>query len=116
MDCYVLDDAQKTAVISQRGMGAALGMGISGSRLPRFVNGRVMANYVGPELREKLDKPLVFQAFTGGPNPPPSKVNGYDVTILIDLCKAVIAAEADRKPVKRSSGKAMWTRKRRKLL
>lgn len=100
VECSVLDDPSKTAVISQRGMGAVLGMGVSGSRLPRFVNGRVMANYVGPELREKLENPIVFQAFTGGPNsPPPSKVNGYDVTILIDLCKAVAAAEADGKPV-----------------
>jgi hypothetical protein len=98
VDCYVLDDPGKTAVISQRGMGAALGMGASGgSRLPRLVNSKVMANYVGPELREKLEKPLVFQAFTGGPNPPPSKVHGYDVTILIDVCKAVVSAEADGK-------------------
>jgi hypothetical protein len=100
VDCYVLNDPGKTAVISQRGMGAALGMGVSGSRLPRFVNGKAMADYVGPELREKLENPLVFQAFTGGPNSPPlSKVNGYDVTILIDLCKAVVAAEGDNKPV-----------------
>ncbi len=100
VDCYVLDDEQKTAVISQRGMGTALGMGISGSRLPRFVTSRIMAPYVGPELREKLEKPIVFQAFSGGPNsPPPSKVHGYDVTILIDICKAVVAAEADGKPV-----------------
>src|SRR2546428_9189910 len=50
VDCYVLDDAQKTAVISQRGMGAALGMGISGSRLPMFVNSKGMVSYVGEEL------------------------------------------------------------------
>ena len=100
VDCYVLDDPGKTAVISQRGMGTALGMGTSGSRLPRFVNSKVMADYVGPELRQKLEKPLVFQAFTGGPSsPPPSKVNGYDVTILIDICKAVVAAETNNRPV-----------------
>jgi hypothetical protein len=101
VDCYVLDDPGKTAVISQRGMGAALGMGASGgSRLPRLVNSKAMTNYVGPELREKLENPLIFQAFTGGPNPPPSKVNGYDVTILIDVCKAVSAAEGDGKLIK----------------
>jgi hypothetical protein len=100
VECYVLDDEMKTAVISQRGMGAALGLGISGSRLPMFVNSRRMASYVGQELREKLENPLVFQGpSAGGNSPPPSKVNGYDVTILIDICKAVIAAEADNKPV-----------------
>jgi len=100
VDCYVLDDPGKTAVISQRGMGAALGMGVSGSRLPMFVNSKRMLPYVGQELREKLQNPLVFQApSAGGNSPPPSKVNGYDVTILIDICKAVVAAETDGKRV-----------------
>src|SRR5579863_9580741 len=100
VDCYVLDDHAKTAVISQRGMGAALGLGESGSRLPGLVNSKRMQPYVGQELREKLDKPLVFQApWAGGNSPPPSKVNGYDVTILIDVCNAVVAAEADGRPV-----------------
>src|SRR5579863_5888491 len=34
VDCYVLDDDAKTAVINQRGMGAALGLGESGGCLP----------------------------------------------------------------------------------
>ncbi len=96
VDCYVIDDEQKTAVISQRGMGTALGLGTSGSRLPDFVNSKRMAPYLGRELRAKLGNPLIFQApSAGGNSPPPSKVNGYDVTILIDICKAVTAAEAD---------------------
>jgi hypothetical protein len=100
VDCYVLNDPMKTAVISQRGMGAALGLGVSGSRLPEFVNSKRMAPYVGRELREKLKNPLIFQGPSAGGNSPPlSKVNGYDVTILIDICKAVIAAEADGRPV-----------------
>lgn len=81
-------------------MGAALGMGVSGSRLPMFVKSKRMAPYVGQELREKLENPLVFQApSAGGNSPPPSKVNGYDVTILIDICKAVVAAESDGRRV-----------------
>ena len=96
VECYVLDDDHKTAVISQRGMGATLGMGIGGSRLPTLVNSKRLSPYVGQELRGKLEKPLIFQAFTGGPNsPPPSRVHGFDVTILVDICKAVLAAEAD---------------------
>lgn len=100
VDCYVLDDDQKTAVISQRGMGAALGMGEGGSRLPTFINSKRIADYVGQELRGKFEKPIVFQAFSGGPNsPPPSRVHGYDVAILVDICKAVVSAEADGKAV-----------------
>jgi len=100
VECYVLNDEGKTAVISQRGMGATLGMGEGGSRLPSFVNSKRMADYVGHELREKLVNPLIFQSLSvGGNSAPPSKVYGYDVTILIDLCKAVVAAETAGKAI-----------------
>lgn len=95
VDCYVLDDPSKTAVISQRGMGIALGLGSStGARLPRFLAGKGISPFVGAELRDKLEKPLIFQMSSAVPNMPPTKVHGYDVTILIDICKAVLAAES----------------------
>ncbi len=95
VDCYVLNDDAKTAVISQRGMGSALGLGEGGSRLPSFIKGKIVSQYVGQELREKLEKPLIFQGpSAGGDSPPQSQVFGYDVTILIDLCKAIVRAEA----------------------
>jgi hypothetical protein len=97
VECYVLNDDRKTAVISQRGMAQTLGLGEGGSRLPRFMNGKTISEYVGPELREKLDKPLIFQGPTVGHSQPPQHLNGYDVTILIDICKVVVAAESDGK-------------------
>jgi hypothetical protein len=96
VDCYVLNDDAKTAVISQRGMGQAIGLGESGSRLPRFIEGKAISGFVGPELREKLAQPLIFQARVGGPETL-TQVHGYDVTILIDLCKTITNAEADGK-------------------
>ncbi len=96
IECYVLDDENKTAVIHQRGMGDALGFSESGSRFPRFINGKNISPYIGPQLRQKLENPLVFQGLdtiSGGPS---GKIlHGFDVTILIDVCKAIIAAEAD---------------------
>ena len=109
VDCYVLDDEQKTAVISQRGMGAALGLEkASGRALPRFLQGEKVASYVGGELREKLENPLVFQGpmpvAKGTPvGPAPALVHGYDVTILIDVCKAIIAAEEEGKLLRRQA-------------
>jgi hypothetical protein len=96
VDCYVLNDEQKTAVISQRGMGETLGLGSSGSRLPRFIEGKAISQYIGPELREKLENPVIFQAQVGGPETM-SQVHGYDVAILIDLCKAISQAEVEGK-------------------
>lgn len=98
VECYVLDDDQKTAVISQRGMGAALGMrDTSGLALTRFLSGVKMTGYVGAELREKLSNPLKFQWSPPGVAAGVAAgvlVHGYDVTMLIDVCKAILAASA----------------------
>lgn len=104
VECYVLDDEQKTAVISQRGMGAALGLGHGGSRLPRFVGGQKIAPYVSQELREKLDNPLIFQYGAVGQGVASTITHGYDVTMLIDVCKAIVSAEADGKLVAAQAG------------
>lgn len=101
VECYVLDDDQKTAVISQRGMGEALGLGQGGSRLPTFIKGEKIAPYVGRELGEKLENPLIFQGPTLGVKLPPTMIHGYDVTILIDICKAIIKGHAEGKLLKR---------------
>lgn len=96
VECYVLNDEQKTAVISQRGMASALGFDESGGgRLPRFLKGEKVSKYVGPELVDNLQNPLVFKWSAAGSNVPARTVHGYDVTILIDICKSVIRASAD---------------------
>jgi hypothetical protein len=94
VDCYVLDDLQRTAVISQRGMGEALGLSSRGNAFPRFLATQSIADVAGAELREKLENPLKFQWGTGGAEQPPATIHGFDVTLLIDLCNAIIAAEA----------------------
>lgn len=100
VECYVLDDENKTAVISQRGMGNAIGLtDTSGKAFIRFVEGKTIAPYLGGgELREKIKNPLRFQSTSGGVGQqPPSEIKGYDVTLLIDVCKAIINAESDGK-------------------
>jgi len=106
VDCYVLDDPGKTAVISQRGMGAALGFSTQGGgRFPKFINGKAISPYLGLELKGKLEKPLIFQGPTAVSGPPAAnKIHGFDVTILIDVCKAIVAAEADRKLLRHQQG------------
>ncbi|MCG9048171.1 P63C domain-containing protein [Laribacter hongkongensis] len=98
VECFVLDDDAKTAVITQLGMGQVLGLGIGGSRLPRFVFNKTMSEYIWPELEQKLRNPIIFQTVTAGQPPVAGpKANGYDVTILIDVCKAIIKADAEGK-------------------
>ena len=52
---------------------------------------------VGAELQEKIAKPLKFQWATPGVERPPGDIYGYDVTLLIDVCKAIGRAESDGK-------------------
>jgi hypothetical protein len=93
VDCYVLDDEQKTAVVSQSGMAAAIGLSRRGNAFPRFADSKSMASHVGAQLREKVQNPLRFQWGTGGAQQPPNEVYGYDATLLIDVCKAILEAD-----------------------
>lgn len=94
VDCYVLDDERHTAVISQRGMGQALGFAASGSALKTFLTTKAMLQAGGSEILQKLENPIKFQWGTGGSDsPPPSVVHGFDSGLLIDVCNAVISAE-----------------------
>ena len=98
VECYVLNDAAKTAVISQRGMGAALKLGEGGRSLPRFVAGKTISEALGVELLEKIAKPLIFKGQAPVGNTSPTvPIYGYDVTILIDVCKAITTAESEGK-------------------
>lgn len=94
VECYVLNDPQKTAVISQTGLARALGMSPRGSSLPDFLSTKAMGESGGGELREKIANPLKFQWSSGGGEAPPTTVHGFDVTLLVDICKAIVAAEA----------------------
>lgn len=94
-ECYVLSDSRKTAVMSQRGMAAALGLSTSsGTALRSLVMSKAIAGTsVGAEIAEKFDNPLIFKDSTvGGKISQPRPVHGHDVTLLIDICNALVEA------------------------
>jgi hypothetical protein len=99
VDCYVLDDPQKTAVISQSGMARAIGLSPRGNAFPRFLSSQGMADSVSAELREKIENPIKFQWATGGAEAP--TIHGYDSAILIDVCNAIISAASKGNLTKR---------------
>lgn len=96
-ECYVLNDSKKTAVMSQRGMAAALGLSTSsGTALRSLVTSKAIAGTsVGAEIADKFDNPLIFkESSVVGKAAQPRPVHGHDVTLLIDICNAL--AEARR--------------------
>jgi hypothetical protein len=94
VECYVLNDVAKTPVISQTGMARALGMASRGSVFPRFISSKVMSDFIGIELRKKLENPVKFQWDGGGIGQPTITVFGFDAALLIDVCSAIAEANA----------------------
>jgi hypothetical protein len=94
VDCYVLDDPQRTAVISQSGMGRALGLSPRGNAFPRFLTSNSIARAVGAELRHKIENPIKFQWGTGGAGQPPTIINGFDAKLIIDLCNVILEVDS----------------------
>ena len=96
VDCYVLNDSNKTAVISQRGMAEILlNKESSGSALPRFANGILVSKALGAGILEKIANPLIFKGDHAGATAQfPGQVNGYEVGLLIDICQALIMANS----------------------
>jgi len=65
-------------------MGTALGLGDGGRALPRFSEGKVVADVLGVEILQKIAKPLIFNGDSlGGNLPPMGPIHGYDVALLI---------------------------------
>jgi hypothetical protein len=94
VECYVLNDPTKTAVISQTGMARALGLSKRGNVLERFISSQAMAPYVVAETAQKLKNPIAFQWDSGVAGIPPAAVKGYDAALLIDLCNSIAVANA----------------------
>lgn len=82
-------------------MARAIGLSPRGNAFPRFLTSQGMADFVGAELREKIENPLKFQWGSGGADHPPITVHGYDSAILIDVCNAIIAADVSGRLTKR---------------
>jgi hypothetical protein len=105
VECYVLDDPEKTAVVSQTGMARALGLPSAGGAFPRFFNGKAVASAIGPEVLKKIKNPIKFHTFISGiekdRSDPKMVVHGFDAALLIDICRAIIAIESEGKLYKR---------------
>ena len=95
VECYVLDDPNKTAVISKTGMGRALGLSSRGNAFPRFLESKAMTETIGAQLREKLDQPLKFQWSSGGAQPS-VEVHGFDATLLVEALGLFVFAQLQK--------------------
>lgn len=96
-ECYVLDDLDKTVVVSKTGLAKLLGIGEHGRDVDRFLNTNYMSKYIDPLLLEKIEKPLIFQWRSSVPtvvnNSIPDEAHGFDIAIIGDIATAMINAD-----------------------
>lgn len=96
--CYVLDDG--TRVLSGRGMQESLkmvdeiddGKQTAGTRLQRYLNQKTLKKFIFKDKEPDHFEPII--CYKGN-----AKVNGYEATILADICEAFLEA---RKQIKLS--------------
>jgi hypothetical protein len=88
LPCYVLDDG--TRVLSGRGMQEALSLGQShGSKLRQFLDYSVLKSFISDDLAMALNHPIKFiRPGRGG-----KLATGYEATVLVDICDAVLTAK-----------------------
>lgn len=94
-ECYVLGDAAKTAVMTQRGIAAALGLSKPGGKdFERLVDGKAISKHLGAEALAKVHQPIDFKWIYPGAKQNAVTIKGYDADLLIDVCNAILAANA----------------------
>ena len=93
--CYVLEDG--TRVFSGRGIQKILGStATSGKCLEKFVNSDEISPYLAVKktgissVLDKLSSPIKFYRHSAGGSQ--SETYGYEVTLLIDICDAIISS------------------------
>lgn len=93
--CYVLENEQR--VIVQRGLLKALGMSTGGSKTPgtrkieEFINKSAIKPFIDNKLALRVTKPIEFLTPNG------ASATGYEATILVDICDAVLQAKKEGK-------------------
>lgn len=87
---YVLNNGMR--VLSQNGIQKALGyIGTAGNWLPNFIERKQIKPYINSGLLQALSERVVFQRTGAGGSV--SDTYGYDATILIDICDAILEAK-----------------------
>ncbi len=87
LQCYVLNDEKR--VLVQRGLQSGLGMSTGGGtggaqRIIQFIDTKSISPFITNELRSRINKPIKFSTPSG------AIAHGYEATILIDICDAII--------------------------
>lgn len=96
--CYVLEDGQR--VLVQSGLLKALGMSTGGAnkagsrKIDEFIDNSAIKPFITSELRFRVNHAINFKTPNG------ANATGYEATILIDICDAVLQCKKEGKILK----------------
>lgn len=87
--CHVLENGER--VVSGNAIQKALGFAknASGTMLKKFIDSRLLP-YLSDDTTQKLNNPVKFSRIGSGGSVP--ETHGYDASVLVDICDAVISA------------------------
>ena len=89
--CYVLEDGQR--VLVQSGLLKALGMSTGGAskagsrKIDEFIDNSAIKPFIDRELSHRVKNAINFKTTSG------ASATGYEATILVDICDAVLEAK-----------------------
>jgi len=90
LDCYVLEDGRR--LFHKRGMARALTLkSTGGNAFLKTISGKGLGSAISPELREKIEKPIIFKPLNGDP------AHGYEAATLVEVLDAIIDARNEGK-------------------
>ncbi|HHZ8502577.1 TPA: P63C domain-containing protein [Morganella morganii] len=89
-ECYILNDDNKTPVVTKTGLAELLGLGSHARDVDQVLNAQYMSNFRDLELLEKMKNPFKFQ-FTSKSNTV-HQAYGYNISVIVDIGKALIDA------------------------
>lgn len=96
LPCYVLNNGVR--VFSGRGIQKAIGnQNASGTWLQKFVSSDAIKQNLHPDVFERFNSPIEFKRVGAGGSQ--SVTYGYEATLLVDLCTAIIDAYNSRQYV-----------------
>jgi hypothetical protein len=99
LPCYVLDDERRvftrTGIIESLNMsdGGQGNTGLGHDRLARFIQGRAVSVHVPRTLEDAIRAPFRFRLPPGADKLNDGMALGYEATVLVELCQAILKAK-----------------------
>lgn len=93
--CYVLEDGQR--VIVQSGLLKSLGMSTGGAskagsrKIDEFIDNSAISPFISSELQYRVKNAINFKTTKG------TNATGYEATILVDICDAILQSKKEGK-------------------